>query len=106
MTTLGALASHVRSKNAGPFWLTIDVFFADDIAYNRASHSLTDPAAIGARYAVRADQVRIHLLPQLLAIKVSMPRSVVQGCVGDRDMHAGQQFVALLGLPLPDGDPE
>lgn len=41
-------------------------------------------------------------LPALRAIKVSMPRPRVQGSVGDRDMHGGQQYVALLDLPVPD----
>jgi len=31
--TVGGLADLVRSKNAGPFWQTIDVFFADDETY-------------------------------------------------------------------------
>jgi hypothetical protein len=46
--------------------------------------------------------VRVFLIPLLRAIKVSLPRPVVQGSVGDRDMHAGQQYVPLLSLPVPD----
>jgi Domain of unknown function (DUF4387) len=29
---LGQMATLVRSKNAGPFWMTIDAFFDDDHA--------------------------------------------------------------------------
>ena len=29
MRTLGEMAKLVRSKNAGPFWLTLDVMFED-----------------------------------------------------------------------------
>jgi hypothetical protein len=36
MATLGDLAKLVRSKNAGPFWLTIDIMFDDAAAYRRA----------------------------------------------------------------------
>ena len=36
MATLGDLAKLVRSKNAGPFWLTIDIMFDDADAYRRA----------------------------------------------------------------------
>ena len=36
MATLGDLANLVRSKNAGPFWLTIDLMFDDAEAYRRA----------------------------------------------------------------------
>ena len=101
-TTLGELANQVRSKNAGPFWMTIDVFFSDRDAYERACGSaLTDPVAVGRLYATDPEHVRVYRLPLLRAIKVSLPRPVVQGSVGDRDMHAGQQYVPLLDLFVP-----
>ena len=103
--TIGDLAVGVRSKNAGPFWITIDLFFDDDDSYDRATRSVvTDPEVVGGVYGVSSDSVRIYRLPLLRALKISFPRGVVQGSVGDRDMHAGQQYVALLGLPL-DGPP-
>jgi hypothetical protein len=102
-STLGELAAQVRSKNAGPFWMTIDAFFDDDDAYGRASQSaITNPEAMGRLYATDPHHVRVFLIPLLRAIKVSLPRPVVQGSVGDRDMHAGQQYVPLLSLPVPD----
>jgi Domain of unknown function (DUF4387) len=102
-TTLGELAAQVRSKNAGPFWMTIDVFFNEDDDYDRASRSaITDPAAVGRLYATDPEHVRVYRLPLLRAIKISLPRRVVQGSIGDRDMHAGQQYVPLLDLPRPD----
>jgi hypothetical protein len=101
MTTLGELATLIRSKNAGPFWMTIDVFFADDAAFARAIESdLTDPATIAARYDIDPGQVRIFRLPQLRAVKISFPRPAIQGSRQDRDMHAGQQYVPLLGLDV------
>ena len=101
MTTLGELAAQVRSKNAGPFWMTIDVFFNDDDDERASRSAITDPAAVGRLYATDPEHVRVYRLPLLRAIKV-LPRPVVQGSVGDRDMHAGQQYVPLLDLPLPD----
>lgn len=101
-TTLGQLATKVRSKNAGPFWTTIDAFFADRSAYDRAiASSVTKPATIAERYAVTSEVVRIFKLPDLLAVKISFPRPSAQGGVGDRDMHAGQQHVPLLDLQIP-----
>lgn len=74
MTTLGELAAQVRSKNAGPFWMTIDLFFNEDEAYERASHSVvTDPATVGRLYATDPGHVRVYRLPLLRAIKVSLP---------------------------------
>ncbi|CAN5489149.1 DUF4387 domain-containing protein [soil metagenome] len=101
-TPLGQLATKVRSKNAGPFWTTIDAFFADRTGFDRAVASpVTDPQVIGERYAVAPEAVRIFPLPDLLVIKVSFPRPSAQGGIGDRDMHAGQQHVPLLDLEIP-----
>ncbi len=101
-TTLGQLATKVRSKNAGPFWITIDAFFADQSGYDRAiASTVTEPATIAQRYAVTPDSVRIFELPDLLAVKISFPRPGAQGGIGDRDMHAGQQHVPLLDLEIP-----
>jgi hypothetical protein len=102
MTTLGQLATLVRSKNAGPFWVTIDVFLPDAGGYERAAASaLTDVDAMAERYAVSASEVKVFLLPDLQAIKVSFHRPVAQGGAHDRDMHAGQQYVPLLDIEIP-----
>jgi hypothetical protein len=97
--TLGDLSELVRSKNAGPFWLTFDVFLRDGEAYRTAvtSGSIT-PDAVAKAYDVPADTVQIFELPSLEVIKVSFPRPVSQGSTYDRDMHAGQQHVPLAGL--------
>ena len=101
-TPLGELADLVRSKNAGPFWMTIDVFLPDETSYRRASDSpLTDPDTIAQLFGASAATVQVHRLPGLRAIKVSLPRPAVQGSPADRDIHAGQQFVPLLRLLVP-----
>ncbi len=103
MSTLGEIASVLRSKNAGPFWITIDVFLPDRTSYERAICSpVTDPDALGRLYAVDREQVRVFLLPDLMAIKVSFPRPNTQGSRAERDMHAGQQYVPLLALEVPE----
>jgi uncharacterized protein DUF4387 len=101
-TTVGELASLVRSKNAGPFWMTIDLFFPSAAAYERAAASpITDVETIAARYAIEPERVRIFRLPDLRAIKISFPRPTNQGAKDDRDMHAGQQYVPLLDINVP-----
>jgi hypothetical protein len=97
--SLRNLASSVRSKNAGPFWLTLDIFLSDRSTFDRVSHSpVTDPAVIADLYGVDAGRVLVFLVPELLAIKISLPRPVTQGSLHDRDMHAGQQYVPLLDI--------
>jgi hypothetical protein len=104
MTTgrsLGELATQVRSKNAGPFWLTLDIFLPDEATFERVNRSgVTDPEVIGDLYGVDPAGVRVFALADLCAIKISFPRPVVQGSLDDRDMHAGQQYVPLLALSV------
>lgn len=103
MTTLGELATLVRSKNAGPFWVTIDIFLPDAVAYERAAATaaLTDGESIATRYDVPPSTVKIFPLTDLNAIKISFPRPSVQGGAHDRDMHSGQQYVPLLDIDIP-----
>jgi len=99
--TVGALAQLVRAKNAGPFWLTIDVFCADDDAYHAlAAPGVITPQRIADLYAVDAASVGVFRLPELRVVKVSFPRRVVQGSPFDRDMHGGQQHVPLTSLTV------
>lgn len=101
--TLADLSELVRAKNAGPFWMTLDVFLLDDPAYERAAaDGVITPEVIGRLYDVAAESVRIFRLPDLQVIKISFPRAVSQGSLEDRDMHSGQQHVPLASLRLPD----
>lgn len=104
MSSLGKIAKYVRSKNAGPFAITIDVFFEDRETFElaRSSGSITK-AKIGELYAVPEKDVLLFFLDSLLTVKISMPRPRPQGNRAESDMHAGQQFVRILGLPFPDG---
>jgi hypothetical protein len=102
-TSLGEVASLVRSKNAGPFWLTLDIFLPDLSAFERVGRSpATDPCVIADLYGVDSGHVQVFLLADLLAIKISLPRPVTQGSIHDRDMHAGQQYVALLDIQIAE----
>jgi Domain of unknown function (DUF4387) len=100
--TLGDLASQVRSKNAGPFWITLDVFFASRADYQLVTRSgALSEQVIGRLYRVDPATVRSFALPGILALKISFPRPVTAGSFEDRDLHAGQQYVPLLGVRLP-----
>jgi hypothetical protein len=39
-------------------------------------------------------------MPSIRVIKFSFPRPYVAGSFEDRDLHAGQQHVPLLSLPI------
>ena len=96
---LSALADVVRSKNAGPTQLTVDIFFKDSAAYSLAQHSARlSCAAVAERYQLPAEQVQRYLLPSLLAIKFSMPRRLCAGTPGDGDVSGAQQHAPLLAI--------
>jgi hypothetical protein len=100
--TVGALADEVRSKNAGPFWITLDIFLANEPDYEYVLESgVITPEQIGALYTVPPEHVQIFPLPLLRAIKISFPRAVTAGSFEDRDQHAGQQHVPLASLAIP-----
>jgi hypothetical protein len=99
--TVRDLAELVRSKNAGPFWQTLDVFLPDDDTYRFVAESPNLSEDVIARlYRVAAEDVKIFRLPSIRVVKISFPRPTTQGGVEDRDMHAGQQHVPLAELAL------
>ena len=101
MITLADVCRYVRSKNAGPFWITTDLFFHDRAGYERyAAGDALSPAAVAPRLGVEPGEVRRFDVPDLLVIKFSYPRQQPQGGAIERDMHGGQRFVDLLDLRL------
>lgn len=102
--TLGDLAIEVRSKNAGPFWMTLEAFMPDERTY-RIADALITADLIAELYHVDPGSLRIFRIPDLHVVKVSFPRPVVQGSPHDRDMHAGQHHVPLAGVVVAaDGE--
>jgi len=84
------VAQVMRSKNAGPFTLTIDLMFATHEEFERVLNaSGFTPEGVGQMYGVDATRVRI-----VLTIKVSMPRTgASSGAPGDTDVYGcGQHF--------------
>jgi Domain of unknown function (DUF4387) len=101
MATVRDVCRHVRSKNAGPFWVTIDLFFDGPEAYRRYAQSPQLGADVFARlYGTDAALVKRFPVPDLNMLKISYPRASAQGGEVERDMHSGQQFVRLLDVEL------
>jgi uncharacterized protein DUF4387 len=91
--------SLIRSKDAGPFMLTIDLFFADEHS-RRAflAAGVFNADRIGSLYGVDPADVRIFDLPDIGAMKISFPRPVVSGDFGDTDITGGQQYALVVDL--------
>ena len=96
---------HVRSKQAGPFWITMDLFFDGPESFSKYAESPALSGDLFARlYGTDAELVKRFPVPELGVLKVSFPRSSPQGGVVERDMHAGQQYVRLLDVELAAED--
>jgi hypothetical protein len=101
MPKLSEVCSHIRSKNAGPFWITIDLTFLDRTTFERYAYGVAlQPKAISALFAIDMAQVKRFLVPELSVVKISYPRLRPQGGVLERDMHGGQQYIRLLDVEM------
>jgi hypothetical protein len=100
-TNLGMLASLIRSKNAGPFWITFDLMFDTEADFLRVVKAgVPSKRWIAETYRIPEEEVLLVQLPQARAIKFSFPRPRIQGDPGESDMYSGQQYAPLLDLPV------
>lgn len=94
MAELGSIVEKVRSKNAGPFWLTIDIFCGSPEAFERVSKGVSTDR-VARLFKTETETLKRFDIPSLNVVKFSMPRPAVQGTLADRDMH-GASWAALL----------
>ena len=94
MADLGQIVEKVRSKNAGPFWLTVDIFCGTPAAYQRVVTGLSTERVANAFGTDPAEMKRFDI-PSLNVVKFSLPRPAIQGTRFDRDMH-GASYAALV----------
>jgi hypothetical protein len=95
-------AKVIRSKNAGPFTLTIDLMFDDRQMFDRvlASDRFTEES-IADLYGTAASSVQICPFERIRTIKVSLPRpGSSSGAPGDRDVYGCQQHFPLANLEI------
>jgi hypothetical protein len=91
----------IRSKNAGPLQVTVDLMFADADDFEDAARSPNlSASAIAALYGVEEDTVAVIPFRAALAIKIVIDRPIVAGAPGDRDVYGAQQHGPLLEVEL------
>lgn len=106
MTTvpLREVATVIRSKNAGPYELTLDVLFADEALYRRIREARIFTAEIIAelyRVPIRAVLKVVHYDPAL-AVKATIARPMPSGALGESDVYGAQQHAPMLDMPIPE----
>ena len=94
MSTLGEKVKKIRSKNAGPFWITVDVFCGDKKVYKDIRNKLKN-SKISSLLMISEQDLKRFEIENLNVIKFSFPRKITQGDIFDRDMHGAQLAVLL-----------
>lgn len=102
MPRLKDLAQVIKSKNAGPFQLTIDVVFEDRDTFRKVKESGVLNAELFAKlYKTNAADVIFSVYDPGNAIKATVPRRVPSGDLGDSDVYGAQQHGPLLNVEVP-----
>lgn len=94
MAELGQIVEKARSKNAGPFWLTIDIFCGSEAAFKQTCNGLSTER-LSRVFAINPEVIKRFEIPSLNVVKFSLPRPTIQGSLEDRDMH-GASWAALV----------
>lgn len=95
------LAKVIRSKNAGPFTLTFDLFFNSKEDFCRVlKSSLFNPQKIAHLYNRNENEINIFPFEKVLAIKITMKRSCGAGGPTDLDVYGAQQHFPLGNIEV------
>lgn len=96
----------IRSKNAGPFELTLDMIFLNKEIYEKVkSTGVITKSLIAKLYSIPEDKVLVFVyFDTANAIKATLVRARPQASTGETDMHACQQHVPLLSIEIPWDD--
>lgn len=102
MVRLDTLARVIRSKNATPFLLTLDIFFETSESYNRVKESKAlSKEKIAELYHVPVAYVKdIFLIDSVLAVKIVLLKKTPSGDPGFVDVYAMQQNIPLMDIEI------
>lgn len=102
MARIRDIAEVCKSKNAGPFDLTIDVVFSDAELFRKVRDSgVLCPELFARLYRVAPEDVLFTVYEAGRAFKATLPRLVSAGDVGDTDVYGAQQHAPLLDVDIP-----
>ena len=102
MPKLRDIAKACKSKNAGPFELTLDIMFEDQATFDKVrATGVISPELIARLYRVPAESVVFTEFPPAYAYKATIERRIPSGAVGDTDVYGAQQHAPLLDVDIP-----
>lgn len=95
-------ATVLRSKNSGPFEITVDALFNDPAIYHKIKEAgLINKEVVSKLYNIDPDQItHIVFFDQALGFKITFARNVSSGTFLDRDVYGAQQHAPLMELEV------
>jgi hypothetical protein len=107
--TLSDLCYVLRSKNAGPYEITLDAIFVSEAAYRYARESgVLLPENVAKAIGVPLEDIIWQgFYEPALSFKVTIPRyrdgrKSAAGGFGENDVHASQKHMGLALIKLPE----
>lgn len=96
--TLTDMAKIIRSKNAGPYLLTLDVLFSDRERFEtfKSSGIMTKEKAAQIYGITVGDIQSIIFFDPACALKITINRPIVSGGHRDGDIYGAQQHIPLM----------
>ncbi|MBR2500072.1 MAG: DUF4387 family protein [Clostridia bacterium] len=89
----------LRSKNAGPLFITFDLIFnsKEDMEYVQERLKKED---VSKAYDVDQDKIDIIPYKVVNSIKITFPRKNISGSLNDNDIYGCQQHVPLANIEI------
>ncbi len=100
MTKLTDVTTIIRSKNAGPYELTLDIMFKEQSVFDMfCEKKIIDEQLICKLYKITPDKIIsiVEFMPAK-AIKITIKRPISSGALGETDVYGAQQHAPLLGI--------
>jgi len=93
-------AKVIRSKNSGPYELTLDIIFKDREVYEAFKNkNVLTKRKIAGLYRCRVEDVlKIVYFEPAQALKITLKRPIPSGHPGETDIYGAQQHAPLFSL--------
>ena len=94
------IAKVVRSKNSGPFELTMDIIFKDKASFDKVkAKQAVSRKVVAEAYSIPEKAIRnVIYFDPAWAVKITMDRPMPSGVPGETDVYGAQQHAPLLKL--------
>ena len=92
------VANVIRSKNAGPFELTLDVLLKTDEMFEKMrAADIINKKTVATLYRIPEENViAVVWFPNAKAIKATIVRPLPSGALSERDVYGAQQHAPLM----------